>query len=51
MKLSDVAYDIYAVFPRAHFEEINGEVVIYTGMVEDEYTMTLHPIKEVNHER
>lgn len=35
MKLADVTYDIYSVFPSAHFDEVNGEVVIYTGMAED----------------
>ena len=51
MKLADVAYDIYSIFPDARIKEINGEVVIYTGMVEDDYSMTLHSIKEVNRER
>jgi len=45
MKLSDVTYDIYSIFPSAHFDEVQGEVVIYTGMFEDAMG-NLHPTKE-----
>lgn len=45
MKLSDVTYDIYSLFPGAHFETVNDELVIWTGMFEDAMG-NLHPTKE-----
>lgn len=45
MKLSDVTYDIYSIFPSAHFAEVQGEVVIYTGMSEDAMG-NLYPTKD-----
>ena len=45
MKLSDVTYDIYSIFPSAHFDYVNGELVIYTGMYQDAMGI-LHPTKD-----
>lgn len=44
MKLSNIVNDIYSLFPSAHFETVNDELVIYTGMSQDASGL-LHPTK------
>lgn len=45
MKLANISNDIYSLFPSAHFETINNELVIFTGMSEDA-SGRLHPTKD-----